>query len=155
MAQDVLYSDKMAEDQWLLKEDGYLNADTDLNRIVYHPTLNVILICTNTGIVRVLDVNSGVVLQSSRLTGMCYCVLNALNSLPLWGVCVAGQCQSEVTCRYVSGQDRILFCDGQAIGVRSDYNGVLLLDSILQKPVTSTKEDVKLELLLSEVHNRT
>lgn len=69
MAQDVLHSDKMAEDQWLLKEDGYLNADTDLNRIVYHPTLNVILICTRTGVVRVLDVNSGVVLQSSCLAG--------------------------------------------------------------------------------------
>lgn len=64
---------------------------------------------------------------------------------------VSGQSQSEVVCRYVPGQDRILFCDGQAIGVRSDYNGVLLLDSILQKPVTNTKDDVKLELLLSEV----
>lgn len=69
MAQDVLYSDKMAEDQWLLKEDGYLNADTDLNKIVYHPTLNVILICSKSGVVRVLDVNSGVVLQSNCLAG--------------------------------------------------------------------------------------
>lgn len=67
MAQDVF--SKMAEDQWLLKEDGYLNADTDLNKIVYHPSLNVILICTKAGIVRVLDVNSGVVLQSSNLSG--------------------------------------------------------------------------------------
>lgn len=66
---------------------------------------------------------------------------------------VTGENESEVTCRYVPGQDRILFCDGQAIGVRSDYNGVLLLDSILQKPVTSTKDEVKLELLLSEVYN--
>lgn len=67
-------------------------------------------------------------------------------------MCVfAGQNQCEVICKYVPGQDRILFCDGQAIGVRSDYNGVLLLDSILQKPVTNTKDDVKLELLLSEV----
>lgn len=65
--------------------------------------------------------------------------------------CVAGQGQGEVVCKYVPGQDRILFCDGQAIGVRSDYNGVLLLDSILQKPVTNTRDDVKLELLLSEV----
>jgi hypothetical protein len=67
MAQDVF--SKMAEDPWLLNEDGYLNADTDIKEIIYHPTLNVILICTNSGIVRVLDVNSGVVLQSSYLSG--------------------------------------------------------------------------------------
>lgn len=65
--------------------------------------------------------------------------------------CISEESQSEIICRYVPGQDRILFCDGQAIGVRSDYNGVLLLDSILQKPVTNTKDEVKLELLLSEV----
>lgn len=73
MAQDVLvWSDvynKMAEEPCLLKEDGYLNADTDLKQIVYHPTLNVILICTNSGLVRVLDVNSGLVLQSTSLSG--------------------------------------------------------------------------------------
>ncbi|RZB38740.1 baculoviral IAP repeat-containing protein 6 [Asbolus verrucosus] len=119
----------MAEDPWLLNEDGYLNADTDIKEIIYHPTLNVILICTNSGIVRVLDVNSGVVLQSSYLS--------AIN-------------QNEVTCKYIPGQDRVLFCDGQAIGVRSDYNSVLLLDSILQKPVTDPKKEIKLELPLSE-----
>lgn len=59
----------MAEDPLLLKEDGYLNVDTDLKQIVYHPSLNVILICTDLENVHVLDVNSGVVLQSSRLSG--------------------------------------------------------------------------------------
>lgn len=61
----------MAEDPLLLKEDGYLNVDTDLKQIIYHPSLNVILICTDLEIVHVLDVNSGVVLQSSRLSGKC------------------------------------------------------------------------------------
>lgn len=45
----------------------------------------------------------------------------------------------------------MLFCDGQSLGVRSDYNGVLLLDSILQKTLRDSKEEVKLELPLSEV----
>lgn len=45
----------------------------------------------------------------------------------------------------------MLFCDGQSLGVRSDYNGVLLLDSILQNTISSSKEEVKLELPLSEV----
>lgn len=58
---------------------------------------------------------------------------------------------AKVTCRYLTGQDRVLFCDGFGIGVRSDYNGVLLLDTILQKPVASPRDIIKLELLLSEV----
>lgn len=64
---------------------------------------------------------------------------------------LSAQDQNEITCRYIPGQDRVLFCDGHAIGVRSDYNGVLLLDTILQKPVNNPKEYIKLELLLSEV----
>nr|XP_022908652.1 baculoviral IAP repeat-containing protein 6 isoform X2 [Onthophagus taurus] len=127
MAQDVF--SKMADDPCLLKEDGYLNAATDLRKIVYHPSLNVIIVCSESGKVHIIDVNSGVVLHTSNLSA------KNLNN---------------VTCRYVPGQDRVLFCDGQALGVRSDYNGVLLLDTILQKPVGSSKDDIKLELLLSE-----
>ncbi|KAK5648597.1 hypothetical protein RI129_003489 [Pyrocoelia pectoralis] len=127
MAQDVC--SKMAEDPFVLKEDGYLNAATEIKKIVYHPSLNVILICINSGIVRVLDVNSGVVLQASYLSTQDAC---------------------EITCLYIPGQDRVLFCDGYSIGVRSNYNGVLLLDTILQKPINNPNDNVKLELLLSE-----
>lgn len=67
MAQDVF--SKMAEDQWVLNEDGYLNVDTDVKEIIYHPSLNVILIIAPSGVVRVLDVNSGVILQTSSLSG--------------------------------------------------------------------------------------
>lgn len=67
MAEDVF--SKMGEDPWLLSEDGYLKVDTDVKEIIYHPSLNIILICTNSGIVRVLDVNSGVILQSTDLSG--------------------------------------------------------------------------------------
>lgn len=58
---------------------------------------------------------------------------------------------SEVKCKYIPIVDRVLFCDGQSLGCRSDYNGVLLLDSILQKTFSDSKEEVKLELPLSEV----
>lgn len=57
-----------ADDQWL-KEDGYLNVDTESVRIVYHPFLNVILVFTRAGEVKVLDVNSGVILQSYHVSG--------------------------------------------------------------------------------------
>lgn len=57
------------DDQWL-KEDGYLNVDAEAVRIVYHPFLNVILVFTRGGDeVKVLDVNSGVILQSYRVSG--------------------------------------------------------------------------------------
>lgn len=58
---------------------------------------------------------------------------------------------SEVKCRYIPTIDRVLFSDGESLGVRSDYNGVLLLDSILQKSINDGKEEVILELPLSEV----
>lgn len=152
----------MADEPWLLKEDGYLNVDPNLKQIIYHPSLNVILICTDLEIVHVLDVNSGVVLQSSRLSGKYPSHETAVPS-PVYIVeyCVsvvfvlvsffAAQENAKVICRYLTGQDRVLFCDGYGIGVRSDYNGVLLLDTILQKPVASPRNTIKLELLLSEV----
>lgn len=48
------------------------------------------------------------------------------------------------------GIDKVLYTDGGGIGVRSDYNGVLLLDTILQTPVSRSEDVIKLELLLSE-----
>lgn len=51
---------------------------------------------------------------------------------------------------YLVGHDKILYTNGRGIGVRRDYNGVLLLDTILQTPVSKPEEVVKLELLLSE-----
>jgi baculoviral IAP repeat-containing protein 6 (apollon) len=47
-------------------------------------------------------------------------------------------------------QDKILFWDCDNLGLRSDYNGVILLDTILQSPLTNTDHPVKIELLLSE-----
>lgn len=60
----------MAEAQWLLKEDGYINIDSDCSNIIYHPNLNIILVFSKHGYVDVLDVNSGVVLaRTSKLSG--------------------------------------------------------------------------------------
>lgn len=149
MAQDARAAEMTDEDEaWTLREDGYLNADVELTKIVYHPPLNVIVICTSSGAARVVDVNSGVVLQKSDLSGTHPRFANLRSKKTRL---FAAQCRDAVTCRYIPGQDRILFCDGQALGVRSDYNGVLLLDTILQTPVANPRDDCKLELLLSEV----
>lgn len=47
-------------------------------------------------------------------------------------------------------QEKILITDGQNVGFRGDYNGVLLLDTILQSPITQNDDIVRLEMLLSE-----
>ncbi|XP_032684948.1 baculoviral IAP repeat-containing protein 6 isoform X6 [Odontomachus brunneus] len=122
---------KMADDDpWLLKEDGCLNVDTECKSIIYHANLNVLLITTGSTQVYVFDVNSGVILQRSTLSGKSNGKLQGLY-LP-------------------NGIDKVLYTDGRGIGIRSDYNGVLLLDTILQTPVSKSDDVVKLELLLSE-----
>lgn len=55
-----------------------------------------------------------------------------------------------MNCKYLPIQDKILFWDGKNLGLRGDYNGVLLIDTILQTPVKQTDDIVKVELLLSE-----
>ncbi|XP_044731226.1 baculoviral IAP repeat-containing protein 6 [Chrysoperla carnea] len=119
----------MAQELWSLKEDGYLNVDLTTKNIVYHPALNIILVITRNGSVHVLDVNSGFILQTSNLS--------------------AGS-NANIKCRYLEDQNKILFTDGHGIGMRSDYNGVLLLDTILQRRLKCSDDVVKLELLLSE-----
>lgn len=57
------------DDPWLLKEDGYLNVDAECKNIIYHANLNVLLITTGIAQVYVFDVNSGVILQKSSLSG--------------------------------------------------------------------------------------
>ncbi|XP_011349517.2 baculoviral IAP repeat-containing protein 6 isoform X2 [Ooceraea biroi] len=122
---------KMADDDpSLLQEDGCLNVDTECKSIIYHANLNVLLITTSSAQVYVFDVNSGVILQRSFLSGK--------TNGKLQGV-------------YLSdGVDKVLYTDGRGIGIRSDYNGVLLLDTILQTPVSKSEDVIKLELLLSE-----
>lgn len=70
------------DDPWLLKEDGYLNLDADCKSIIYHPNLNVILITTGSAQVYVFDVNSGVILQKSCLSGKPH-VINYLASIDI------------------------------------------------------------------------
>lgn len=49
------------------------------------------------------------------------------------------------------GQDRLLVVHGGKIGVRSEYNGILFLNTILQTPVADNMQLVQIELMRSEV----
>ena len=57
------------EESCILREDGYLYVDTECKSIIYHPSLNVLLITTARSQVYVFDVNFGVILQRSSLSG--------------------------------------------------------------------------------------
>jgi hypothetical protein len=52
---------------------------------------------------------------------------------------------------YLPSYDKVLLTDTKSVGVRSDYNGVLLLDTMLQTCLKSKNNPVKLEMLVSEV----
>lgn len=55
---------------------------------------------------------------------------------------------------YAPGADRVVVWDSTGVGARTDYNGVLLLHTALQRPVLPAQADnceVKIELVLSEV----
>ena len=67
--------DAYGPDEWYVGEDGCLTvpgADEDdgIAAVVYHPSLNVILVTTRSATVRVVDVTSGAVFHSSDLSGV-------------------------------------------------------------------------------------
>lgn len=58
----------MGDDSLLLREDGYIRMNFPVTSLAYHINLNILLVKTDVGDVHVLDVNSGVILQSSNLS---------------------------------------------------------------------------------------
>ncbi|XP_075144573.1 BIR repeat containing ubiquitin-conjugating enzyme [Haematobia irritans] len=95
--------------------------------IVYHPNLNVILIFDSSNNVKILDVHSGVVLHHYHF-----------------------DTNHNVYGYFMPLQEKILLTDGHVLGFRGDYNGVLLLDTVLQTPVPNNDDYIQLEMLLSE-----
>ncbi|XP_047537096.1 baculoviral IAP repeat-containing protein 6 [Vanessa atalanta] len=121
----------MGDDSLILREDGYIRMIFPVTSLTYHSNLNIIIVTTDEGRVHVLDVNSGVILQSS---------------------CLSADDGGILGVEYASGADRVFVWDSSGIGARTDYNGVLLLHTALQRPLFSSQPDshVKIELVLSE-----
>lgn len=70
-----------------------------------------------------------------------------MKNQPLFIASTDGRQASSI---YLPLQDKILFWDGKNLGLRGVYNGVLLLDTVLQSPVVHRDDLVRIELLLSE-----
>ncbi|XP_060609978.2 baculoviral IAP repeat-containing protein 6 isoform X2 [Anolis sagrei] len=116
--------------EWLLLRDGCLRCDADgLCSLCYHPALNAILAVTARGAIKVIDGTSGATLQAS-----------ALNAKP----------GGRVKCQYISAVDKVIFVDDYSVGCRKDLNGILLLDTALQTPVSKQDDVVQLELPVTE-----
>ncbi|XP_037073509.1 LOW QUALITY PROTEIN: baculoviral IAP repeat-containing protein 6-like [Pollicipes pollicipes] len=107
---------------------GSFSTNEATKSFIYHPTLNVILLITKDANIRVLDVLSCQTLHIAT---------PPVKGRPLFGA-------------YLPGVDKLLLCDGHAVGVRKDHSGIVLLDSILQTPVARPDCVVKLDIPLSE-----
>ena len=66
-------------------------------------------------------------------------------------MCILADAGDVVRCTYVARQDRVVFASHDAIGARKDLNGILLLDSALQAPISKPDNIVRIELPLPEV----
>ncbi|CAB3246353.1 unnamed protein product [Arctia plantaginis] len=121
----------MGDDSLILREDGYIRMNFPVTSLTYHSNLNIILVKTDVGGVHVLDVNSGVILQSS---------------------CLSADDGGTLGVEYAAGADRVFIWDSSGVGARTDYNGVLLLHTALQRPLPSSQPDksIRVELVLSE-----
>ncbi|MBZ3871877.1 Baculoviral IAP repeat-containing protein 6 [Sciurus carolinensis] len=116
--------------EWLVLRDGCMRCDADgLHSLSYHPALNAILAVTSRGTIKVIDGTSGATLQAS-----------ALSAKP----------GGQVKCQYISAVDKVIFVDDYAVGCRKDLNGILLLDTALQTPVSKQDDVVQLELPVTE-----
>ncbi|XP_059058319.1 baculoviral IAP repeat-containing protein 6 [Achroia grisella] len=121
----------MGDDSLILREDGYIRMNFPVTSLTYHSNLNIILVKTDVGGVHVLDVNSGVILQSS---------------------CLSADDGGTLGVEYAPAADRVFVWDSSGVSSRSDYNGVLLLHTALQRPLPSSQLDkiIRIELVLSE-----
>ncbi|XP_039594997.1 baculoviral IAP repeat-containing protein 6 isoform X2 [Polypterus senegalus] len=115
---------------WIVLKDGSLRCDEEgLRSLSYHPALNAILAVTSRGSIKVIDGTSGAILQASALHA---------------------KSGGRVKCQYFSAVDKVLFVDDYAVGCRKDLNGILLLDTALQAPVTKQEDEVQLEIPVTE-----
>ncbi|KAH3853370.1 hypothetical protein DPMN_095892 [Dreissena polymorpha] len=115
--------------QWYVYEDGCISVDEPVSSVTYHSSLNAIIVTTDEPGVKIYDVTSGSVLQKSDLSA------------------APGE---KVQTTYLAEKNAMVFTNSQAVGVRKDLQGVLLIDTALQMPLSSQDKNVRLELPLAE-----
>ncbi|KAK3094209.1 hypothetical protein FSP39_025467 [Pinctada imbricata] len=115
--------------QWYVGEDGCISVGETASNVTYHSALNSIIVSTKEPSVKIYDVASGALLQKSDLSA---------------------NTKDCIRCLYLAEKDKVVFCDDQALGARSDLRGMLLLDTALQTPVSKSQDVIKAEIPLIE-----
>ena len=92
---------KMAatDQQWAVGEDWCLSIGTSVNNLIYHSSLNVILLTSKEPSVQVIDVTSGAILHKTDLSG------NALQNIIINHhalFCSNFQSQTQLTSSFTS-----------------------------------------------------
>jgi len=55
--------------RWSVSESGCLTVDDEVESVIYHPTLNVLLVTSKACVLHVIDVTSGDIFHSADLSG--------------------------------------------------------------------------------------
>ncbi|XP_069180397.1 baculoviral IAP repeat-containing protein 6 isoform X6 [Procambarus clarkii] len=116
-------------DSLCLEEDGAIELGESIEGLCFHQALNVLLVTTTDGRIRVFDPHS---------------------SLKLSDVHLHGDGKNNLVCVYHGESNSVVVCGGRTVGMRRDHHGVLLLGTVLQAPVAAPEETVIVEMLLSE-----
>jgi hypothetical protein len=101
-----------------------VNLNKRISRLEYHEKLNVLFAGSDDELF-VLDPTLGEVLYRTSKAG-------------IWDFFV--------------GAEKIVLINEGKVGIRSEYNGIFLLDSILQTPIQDSSEHVEIELNKAEVN---
>ncbi|XP_065205960.1 baculoviral IAP repeat-containing protein 6-like isoform X3 [Planococcus citri] len=120
----------MADRFWKLQESSIFRTNVKSIKILYHSNLNIILVLSKNGEILVIDVTSGVELHKSVLS-------ESGKDLLLDGI-------------YLNAHNKLVLTNGVTLGMRSDYNGILLFDTILQPVIQKPYDIVEVELPLFE-----
>ncbi|KAI9556663.1 hypothetical protein GHT06_016453 [Daphnia sinensis] len=154
----------MADDRkvFSIAEEGCLRVSSHIRRIVYHRSLNVLLVFSSNGPrdteikVVVLDIASGTVLHDTKVS-LAHSSLPGLNSQgevvfddellenELDGVSFQ-TFKDPLKCLSVAERGTMIVAHNGLLGVRKDFGRALLLESILLPPVICEEDVVHIEL---------
>ncbi|CAL8111027.1 unnamed protein product [Orchesella dallaii] len=124
------------EEEEVLRLDGQpieICPNQVIRRVSYHEKLNVILVGTAEGNLFVVDPTLGEPVYSTKLG------VEEENCETRWDFNVL--------------PEKLVVIEKNKVGIRSDYNGILLLSSILQTPLGSSSDVIQIELSKSEAES--
>nr|XP_039261725.1 baculoviral IAP repeat-containing protein 6-like [Styela clava] len=119
----------MDEETWFSFCDDSVPHAGAMEQLEYHASLNAVLGITKENTIKIFDENSGVTLQQ---------VIHGTKP------------KKRLKCCYHKSKRSVAITDSQSVGYRFDNNGILLINTALQTPVSANTDAVILELPISD-----